>query len=294
MSREGVDLQRLAELLGGHGLEGPGDDAALLRSRGDLLLTMDPLVEGVHFEKGIAVRRIAHKLLHRNLSDLAAMGARPRAILASFVFSRSWGQKQRHELYDVLARECQRLQVQWIGGDLASTPGPTVLTLCALGNPAGKAPIPRTGLRPGMHLHVSGPLGGSVSSGRHLDFEARVDLGVHLAQRHPPAAMMDLSDGLVLDLGRMLAASGGLGARLVEAQIPCHEDLEAALHEGEDYELLFALEKSQEEGLREDPAIPEVAMVVIGEVVAEPGIRLDRGEGRLLELPETGYEHEFS
>lgn len=294
MSSEGADLKRLAELLGGRGLEGPGDDAALLRSPGDLLLTMDPLVEGVHFETGTEVRRIAHKLLHRNLSDLAAMGARPRAILGSFVFSRAWDQQQRYALYEALARECRDLQVQWIGGDLASTKDTTVLTLCALGAPAGEAPIPRSGLRPGMHLHVTGPLGGSLASGRHLDFEARVELGVRLAQRHPPAAMMDISDGLALDLSRMLAASGGLGARLVESRIPLHDSLEAALHEGEDYELLFALEDRQEEALSRDPAIPEVAKIVIGKVLAEPGIVLDRGEGRIVELPDAGYEHEFS
>ena len=277
-------------------MEGPGDDAALLRAAGDLLLTMDPLVEGVHFEVGTAVSRVAHKLLHRNLSDLAAMGARPRAILASFVFGPGWTVGQREELYVGLAHECEKMGVSWIGGDLASTPGPTVLTLCALGSPIAD-PVPRSGLRPGMNLHVSGPLGGSLASGRHLDFEARVELGLRLARDHRPPAMMDLSDGLGLDLSRMLRESGGLGARLYEDRIPLNADvdsLEGALGDGEDYELLFALTEDQEADLARDPGIPEVAKVVIGRVEAEPGLRLEREDGGSIPIEETGFEHELS
>ncbi len=297
MSREGRDLEVLARLLGGRGLEGPGDDAALLRGPGDLLLTMDPLVEGVHYEPGTAVARIAHKLLHRNLSDLAAMEARPKAILASFVFGSGWTDGERDELYEELARECERVGTRWIGGDLASTKGTTVLTLCALGSPAARAPILRSGLAPGMNLHVSGPLGGSLASGRHLDFEAKLALGARLAEHHGPAAMMDLSDGLALDLGRMLRASGGLGARLTEARIPLNHDVktvDAALHDGEDYELLFALNPSQEVQLSEDPEVPEAAKIIIGEVVAEPGILLLGDQGERIVVSETGFEHELS
>jgi len=297
VSREGRDLELLEGLLGGKGLEGPGDDAALLRDAGDLLLTMDPLVEGVHFEVGTSVARVAHKLLHRNLSDLAAMGARPRAILASFVFGPTWVASQREELYARLAQECESMGVAWIGGDLSSSPGPAVLTLCALGSPSSTVPIPRSGLRPGMNLHVSGPLGGSLPSGRHLDFEARVELGVRLAEVHRPAAMMDISDGLALDLGRMLRASGGLGATLYEGRIPLHKDVDSvqsALGDGEDYELLFALEDSQEQQFCEDAAIPAVAKVIIGRVEGDPGLRLQRDEGGSVSIKETGFEHELS
>ncbi len=297
---ESGDLSFLRQLLGGDGLNGPGDDAAVFPARGRVVASCDALIEGVHFEAGTPVAQIAHKLLHRNLSDLAAMGARPGQVLCCFQFSPDWGTRQRRALYRGLQRSCVGAAVDWVGGDLAATPGPTSLQLTVLGAPAGKRVLRRSALRPGDLLAVSGPLGDSFASGHHLRFRARVELGIRLATRHPVHAAMDLSDGLALDLSRMLKASGGLGAQLEAAALPLRPSLRGApdesawsqaLGDGEDYELLIGFAPRALAQLKADPEIPRQLCRPIGVVESRPGLRLLYPDTSVKACPLRGWLH---
>jgi thiamine-monophosphate kinase len=327
------DLAFLEGLLGGQGLWGPGDDAALLelaqvrvgrgagRRVGKLLATVDPVVEGRHFSPNTAPRDVGQKLVGRNFSDLAAMAALPEAVLVSFVFGLGWTFGRRCALYRAVAKEVQRWGGRWIGGDVAGVEGPSVFTLTAIGRCPSR-PIPRNGLKPGDFLHVSGPLGGAPSTKRHLRVEPRLDLAQELSQAFPLHAMIDLSDGLGLDLSRMLLASsrvgrGGprgkrwgrqlsLGAELFEEGIPQHRSahksplalgplgsLGAALGDGEDYELCFGLSARASRRLQEDSSFPRVLRQPIGRVIEGAGLVLLKGDGSRLKLPTEGFFHEL-
>ena len=297
---ESEDLAFLRALLGGDGLSGPGDDAAVFHARGRIVATCDGLIEGVHFETGTRVADVAHKLLHRNLSDLAAMGALPGQVLTSFQFSPEWSTRSRRGLYRALLRSCERVGAGWIGGDLAATPGPTSLQLTALGAPAGRKLLRRSALRPGDLLAVSGPLGDSFASGHHLRFQARLELGARLASAHRVRAAMDLSDGLALDLSRMLDASGALGATLDAASLPLRRSLcgrpresawSQALGDGEDYELLVGFAPEELERLEADAEIPRQLCRPIGVVEREPGLRLRRPDASVRACPVRGWLH---
>ncbi|MFQ5503798.1 MAG: thiamine-phosphate kinase [Planctomycetota bacterium] len=297
MSGEQQDVSYLLELLGGEGIPaGPGDDAALVSTEGEILVTTDPVVEGIHFEAGSSPTRIGRKLVNRNFSDLAAMGAWPTSIVVSFCFGPSWQRASRRRLYRSVKAAAEKYQARWVGGDLAAVRGPSVFTLAAIGRPPrGKARVvTRAGLRPEDLLFVTGPLGGSSIGTRHMDFEPRLEWGRRLAERHAPSAMIDVSDGLALDLARLLEASGGLGARLLAERIPLHpaRTLARALCEGEDYELLFALPEARSRGLGEDPCLPARARTPIGRVEAEPGIRL-QWKDREETIPAHGYSHDL-
>jgi thiamine-monophosphate kinase len=257
---------------------------------------MDPVVEGVHFDANVSPARIGRKLVHRNFSDLAAMGAWPDFVLASFCFGPRWTTARRRLLYRAVHAAASRYRARWVGGDLARVPSGAVLTMCAAGHPAGPRPIPRSGLRPGHLLFVTGPLGGSRASGHHLDFEPRLAWGRRLARRHGPSAMIDVSDGLALDLARMLRESGGVGATLDAAAIPLRQgaDLRAGLTEGEDHELLFGLPPCRLPDLRRDRVLPAVIAVPIGVAEHEPGLRLRHPDGRVESLAPGGFQHEFA
>lgn len=304
----------------GDGLRGPGDDAALVLGAAERLVTMDGLVEGRHYLGDARVERIARKLVQRNFSDLAAMGAWPKHVLASFVFGASWDRERRHALYRAVHEEVRSVGARWIGGDLAAVDGPTVMQLVAVGEVPDRAlcrsdlPVRRSGGQVGDSLWVSGALGGSLASGRHLDFEARLDFARALVQDFDVHAMIDLSDGLLLDLARLLEASSSadaeIGARLRVAEIPVHEDaqgagdpLKAALEDGEDYELLFCLAPSEARALAAASSGSETVAALrgarcIGELrarsVDDARVQLVDEDGSLRDAELGGFVHRFS
>ncbi|HHI79234.1 MAG TPA: thiamine-monophosphate kinase [Planctomycetes bacterium] len=314
MKGEERDLAYLAKLLGGRGLLGPGDDAAVLgaaRGRGVRVATMDPVVEGRHFLPSDSPRDLGQKLVGRNFSDLAAMAALPEEVLVSFVFGPGWTYRRRCALYRAVDRQVRRFGGRWVGGDVAGIQGPSVFSLTALGRCPGR-PIPRDGLRPGDVLHVTGPLGGAPSTRRHLRVEPRLDLAQKLSQRFPLHAMIDLSDGLALDLPRMLRASSArlgqpcLGAELFEGALPLHPSarrsplargamgaLAAALGDGEDFELCLGLSARASKRLEGDGSFSRILRRPIGRVCPEPGLFLLREDGTRIRLREEGYLHEL-
>ncbi|MBL8897928.1 MAG: tRNA (adenosine(37)-N6)-threonylcarbamoyltransferase complex ATPase subunit type 1 TsaE [Planctomycetes bacterium] len=270
-------------------------DAALLELEGGRwALCVDQVVEGIHFTAEVDPALAGKKLAARNLSDLAASGAEPRhGLLAISADGRS--ERWMRAFVEGVERELERFGAALIGGDLSRVERGFLASLSVGGIVHGEG-LQRDAARVGESLYVTGALGGSIL-GRHLHFDARVEVGRALAERCGVRAAMDLSDGLALDLARFARASG-VGAHLDAAGIPIHPDaeilarrdgrsaLEHALEDGEDYELLFSstLDAEQLRALG-------VPAHLIGRVVpAELGLALRCGE-ELRRLVPRGWLH---
>ncbi|MFH1024880.1 MAG: thiamine-phosphate kinase [Planctomycetota bacterium] len=284
-------------------LVGVGDDAACLRFSGEnLLMTTDQVMDGVHFD---ATRDspilIGRKAMARSLSDIAAMGGTPTHAVVTMALPRGTKRWFLEQLYYGMDRIARRFQTAIVGGDTGSWRGRLLLTTTVIGTHEGRTPVLRSGAAPGDVLLVTGPLGGS-RLGHHLTFMPRVREARTLLRSYTIHAMMDISDGLLLDLARMLAPAR-LGAVLREADIPVSADaaraarrsgrsaLTHALTDGEDYEILLAL-PPREAGrlLRRPPYRP--APVAIG-IVSEGEFSLLKPNGRKTPLSPRGYRHDF-
>ena len=281
---------------------GIGHDCAALDLGGrEAVVSTDVLVEGVHFrlvECGPSAA--AQKALNVNLSDLAAAAAEPVAWFLGLVLPRGADPTLREGLVEGFARAARAAGVPCAGGDTNVADGPLTLAVTVVGRPGPMGVVTRRGARPGDVLSVTGPLGGSLASGRHLAFTPRLAESRALAAAGVPHAMMDLSDGLSRDLPRLCRASG-VGARVEAGRVPLHADaraaatpersaLERALDDGEDFELLVAhapLEASADASLRSHG----VALHAIGRVVLQTeGVRLTDGRGSV-PLGPRGFDH---
>jgi len=269
---------------------GIGDDCAVLRpSRRIQLLTVDPVVYGRHFDDRVRPRDAGAKLLKRNLSDLAAMGAKPTAAVVALMLAPSVRLDWLEEFYRGIAAAARRHGVSIVGGDIAQSGGfAAVLTL--LGEAAGPRILTRKGARPGDWIVVTGQLGASMQSGHHFRFEPRLAEGAWLARRREVRSMIDVSDGLAKDLPAL--APPGAEAALDPAAIPKRRGagLWAALCDGEDYELLLTL------GARADRAgfirswrraFPNTRLTCIGRFVLQGRT----APGMVLLNEYRGYEH---
>jgi thiamine-monophosphate kinase len=266
-----------------------GDDAAVLRPPdGPLLLAADALVEGLHWDPALTGPDDAGwKALAVNVSDVAAMGGRPlHAVVTVTVPPGRAGDLDR--LYDGLEAAAKALDCPIVGGDL--TGGPVlVVTVAVTGTVAG-APVLRSGARPGDLLLVTGPLGAASAALRERRASPRLTPRVAegtAARLGGATAMLDLSDGLLLDV-RRLAQASGVGVVVGGVPVAKGATLEEALGGGEDYELLLAAPSGHD--VRD--AFEEVRLpppVVIGRCTADPGERrLGLGP-----LPEGGWEHDW-
>lgn len=236
-------------------LIGPGDDCAVISGAGkeDFLLKTDAVVEGVHYLKETEPERVGWKAVARVLSDFAAMGGKGRELVVTLAISGSSKVSWVEGLYAGMARCAERHGVIIVGGETTAIPegSATVISVAGTGAvPKGRA-VSRSGGKVGDALFVTGALGGSLA-GKHLDFYPRLSEAAWLSSNCLPTAMMDLSDGLALDLKRM-AGMSGCGYHLKEEAIPRTEgcSLEAALGDGEDFELLFSLSPDRAESLEE-------------------------------------------
>jgi thiamine-monophosphate kinase len=245
-------IREHAGALGPHVLRGPGDDLAIMDFHGHrLLLGVDQVIEGVHFLAGTPPESIGRKAVTRNISDVAAMACRPVATLASCVLPMDVSPDFARRLVDAVRRTSQQFNAPLVGGDTAlhRGPGPLTVSVTVLAEPLSPTltPVLRSTAKADDRLFVTGLLGGSFrpdGSGRHLDFEPRVDEAEALATTLGAAlhAMMDLSDGLAQDAARMAEASG-LQAVIDAAALPCTPGCgwRNAMGDGEDYELLLAV-----------------------------------------------------
>lgn len=282
---------------------GIGDDAAVLRGgAGDILVATDMLMEGVHFVvEEVAPELIGRKALAVNLSDIAAMAGTPTSCFVSVALSRRHGQEFAERVLEGLQQLADEHHVAVAGGDTNIWDGPCVINVAVIGNacPAGGAL--RSGARPGDVILVSGALGGSLTSGRHLSFKPRLDHAAHLAKNVDIHAMIDISDGLVSDLGHILDESR-VGAELDLSAIPIHADvalslpaaerLHHALHDGEDFELLLCVSEADAQKLVADWPF-DVPLTHIGRVVDTPGCWAVGHDGSRQPLQKQGWEHKW-
>lgn len=289
-----------------------GDDAAVLRPPAGrrTVVTVDMLMDGIDFRlaDGCSPQAVGHKALAVSLSDLAAMGARPEAAVAAVALPRQGGAELGREILVGLAALARVHEVAIAGGDTNSWDGPLVVSVTALGSvPPGRA-WRRAGARPGDLILVSGPCGGSLL-GRHLAVEPRCREAAWLADRFPVHAAIDISDGLSLDLSRMMDASGA-AALLDLAAVPIHEDaraaaaqpgdtgspLEHALGDGEDFELLLALGPLDAAAAVRASAGPpfRAPLTIIGEVIEGAGLWVRDDSGGRSPLEPRGFLHGFA
>lgn len=278
---------------------GPGDDCAAIDLGGGLLLlaAVDQLIGGVHFVPGETPPRVAGaKLLKRNLSDIAAMGGIPKWALLTLAAD---GRSDQYLLDFALgaAEAAEAYGVAIVGGDLAALPPGSNLeatTLTILGTVPAAEIVRRSGARPGDILMVTGKLGDSFGSGRHLTFAPRLAEGRFLAQEAYASAMIDLSDGCLLDASRLAAASG-VALELDPARLPRHADatIEGALGDGEDYELLFTVPELRAKALAASWPADFAPLTRIGRVLAAgtPGGVFSPGGDNLLQNRRGGYVH---
>lgn len=283
---------------------GLSDDAAVIQvpAAGPLVATVDLLTDGVDFRLAEAdPRRVGRKALAVNLSDLAAMAARPLAALIALALPRAGAERLARDLYEGLLPLAEKYGLAIAGGDTNTWDGPLAISITLLGTPGRGGPLTRRGARPGDQILVTGSFGGSLL-GRHFDFEPRVAEALELAARYPLHAGIDVSDGLSLDLAR-LAGESGCGALVELDQIPIapaahtladqqrdgRTPLDHALSDGEDFELILAVEPEVAGRLlREQPlAVP---VTRIGKFVAEPGLWQASPSGPR-PLAARGYEH---
>ncbi len=222
---------------------GIGDDCAVVPAgRAAQLITVDPVIYGEHIDDTVPPRAGGEKLFKRNLSDIAAMGGRPRAAVVALALDSHVKFAWLEEFYRGLAAVSRRYRVPIVGGDIAHHRGGIVATLTLVGEAAvnGRV-ITRTGARIGDWIFVTGELGNSLRSGHHWKFAPRLAEGQWLAGQSDVRAMLDVSDGLAKDL-RALAPKGAAPALLPSAlPLRTGADVRAALTDGEDYELVFAL-----------------------------------------------------
>jgi thiamine-monophosphate kinase len=286
-------------------LLGPGDDAALLRvSPGrDLVATTDLLTDGVDFLlEQTDPRRVGRKALAVNLSDLAAMAARPIAALVSVALPAHGAGALARAIHEGLFELAARYDVALAGGDTNTWKGKLVISVTALGEVPEDGALRRGGARPGDALLATGDFGGSIL-GRHLDFEPRVREATLLNEQYTVHAGVDVSDGLALDLSRM-AAERRCGAALLLDAIPinpaayqCAQSadsagsaLDHALGDGEDFELLLAVPGGSAERIVRDQPL-DVPVTRIGYFVEEPGLWKACPDGTLEPLRATGWRH---
>lgn len=221
---------------------GIGDDCAVVPvGRAAQLLTVDPVIYGEHIDDAVPPRSAGEKLFKRNLSDIAAMGGRPRAAVVALALDSHVKLVWLEEFYRGLAAVSRRYHVPIVGGDVAHHRGGIVATLTLVGEAAAGRVVTRTGARVGDWIYVTGALGRSLPTRHHYLFSPRLAEGTWLARQPGVRAMMDVSDGLAKDLHALTPR--GAEPALDATALPRRggADLRAALTDGEDYELVFAL-----------------------------------------------------
>ena len=294
-----------------HCVLGIGDDAAVFDIPGDrqLVACTDSLVEDVHFPSSTPAAAVGHKALAVNLSDLAAMGAEPAWFLLSLTLPAA-DPEWLDAFADGMAQLAERSGAYLSGGDVTS--GPLNICVTALGLVEPGESLTRSGARPGDRVVVSGRPGGAAHAlaamraglkpddmdRAALDFPApRLSLG--RALRGKATSCIDLSDGLLADLGHLLDASN-LGAELRLDSLPCPRSMAAmAEHDrwplqlggGDDYELCFTLPAELEARLPELEEAGGVPLTVIGSITERAGLKIHQPGGGLYQPGSPGYEH---
>lgn len=280
-----------------------GDDASLFIDPANerLVTTVDLLCEGVHFRLDeTSWELIGRKSLAVNLSDMAAMAARPRLALVSIAWPRHRDPMDARRLYEGLFQLADEHRVVLAGGDTNSWDGGLVVSVTVIGQATERGVLRRGGAQVGDRILVSGSLGGSLL-GHHLRFEPRIALALDLNQRYTLHAGMDLSDGLSLDLARLVKESGvaaELDLRAIPISDAAHQmsqasgrsPLQHALSDGEDFELLITAPPESADAILRDATLP-IPITPIGTIVEGMGVWTCDSSGARQRLPAEGYLH---
>lgn len=278
-------------------LKGIGDDAALLSAGEEVLLvSTDMLLEGVHFDLGyMPLQHLGYKAVAVNVSDIAAMNAKPEQIVISLAISNRFSLEAVDTLYDGIRAACESYKVDLVGGDTSSSVSGLVISITVIGRAAKNKVTQRSGANANDIICVTGDLGAAYMGlqvlerekqvfltnpemqpdlekyeylvGRQLKPEARMDIVYELAERNcVPTSMIDISDGLASELLH-LSKSSALGVKIFEDKVPIDHDtyetaiefkldpITCALNGGEDYELLFTISPTDYEKVKNHPDI---------------------------------------
>lgn len=275
-------------------VKGIGDDAAVLKVKGgrQLLFTTDMMVEGVHFLRRMNARAVGHKALACNVSDIAAMGGEPVFAVVSLGVPGDIRARYVKDLYAGMWAVARDFGVSIVGGDTVRS-DKIIVNIALLGEVEKTKLVRRQGARTGDWIFVSGPLGGSLRSGRHLTFTPRVREARFLVNKFKPSAMMDLSDGLAGDLAHILKASC-VGALIEEKLIPCHRGVSPmqALTDGEDFELLLTMPSARARKLLEYEGPEGYRFYPVGVIrPRREGFRIVKAKGRTEPVTAKGFRH---
>lgn len=326
LSGESDLLQRIAKVGGASkknlknsGIRlGIGDDAALWTSRKgyETVLTTDWLLEGTHFlRKAHPPDSVGWKSLARAASDIAAMGGEPRCCLISLALPGDCTGRWLDQFLKGVARASCQLNCPLVGGDTTRQKR-ILINVCVIGEVNEGKAVLRSGAKSGDIIFVSGMLGEAelglttlrkkkrVTEAdrnllqKHLYPVPRIALGSWLAANSLATALMDLSDGLSSDLARLCKASG-VGARILQERLPTagsaftdrfhvKKRMQAALHGGDDYELLFCVKRSKVWKIPR--SFGGIKLTEIGEVTADRGIFLADSRGKQMNLKASGWD----
>jgi thiamine-monophosphate kinase len=286
---------------------GAGDDCAVLDFgllEKLILFKTDAIVEGIHFTKETPPEKIGRKALARCLSDIAAMAGTPTAALVTIALPENFDAEFVAKIYDGLNSLAKKSGVAIVGGETTTNPGRILISIALLGTVARGKQILRSGAKIGDAIFVTGELGGSLAE-KHLEFEPRLTEARWLAENFSIRAMIDLSDGLAGDLRHILKMSG-VGAELLKSAIPISREAKlaarksssakpafvAALTDGEDFELLFAIASKEAVKLLDawKKKFPKLKLSCVGKIVAGDGI-LIRDKSGSHKLNANGYVH---
>jgi len=294
---------------------GIGDDCAVITpsDKQNIAITTDTLVAGVHFAHGTSAKAIGHKAIAVNLSDLAAMGAEPAWVSLAITLpevDETWIGEFCAGVFEL----CEYYNVQLIGGD--TTQGPLSITVTAQGLIPSDKQISRSGAKAGDWLYVTGELGDAALALKQIQGEIELDYHVfeQVLQRlnYPSprvlagqnlreyaSAAIDLSDGLVADLGH-ICRSSNVGANIVLEDLPlssCLLDtlgqekaIELALSGGDDYELLFTVSEDNKVGMETALANSAIDITCIGQLNGSEKITTTLNNKPTV-LNNSGFEH---
>jgi len=299
---------------------GIGDDCAWVdHLAGSSLITADLLIESIHFNlKWSSLDALGHKSLAVNLSDIAAMGGVPAYAILSLGIPRKFDSKQIAEFYRGFNRLARRCGVALIGGDTNFAKS-LIVSVCLIGHPPAR-PVQRSGAKVGDDIYVTGTLGDAALGLAHLRLRLtgaksaastqllarhhrptpRLTAGTLLARQNLATAMIDVSDGLLQDLGHICRASG-IGAIIWHERLPLSRAFlklagkvgrGLALNGGEDYELLFCARPHQRERIEKLSAPAKVQITRIGRcVTAAQGMTVLDGAGKAFSVQLKGHDH---
>jgi len=273
-------------------IQGIGDDTAVLPLSGDKyqLMTTDMLIKDVHFTGKDSPFDIGYKSIACSLSDIAAMGGTPQYAVISIGLPKHVSVSKVLDLYKGMQKASQPFGVHIVGGDTVKN-DKLIINVTLVGDIKKKDLVLRSGAKVGDIIFVTGPLGDSLASKHHLKFKPRIKEAQFLVSNFKPSSMIDISDGLVSDLGHLCWHSY-VGADIFEEKIPKRNKatLKQALEDGEDYELCFTLDPKKAEQLYKRKG--HLNVFPVGEIKdKKQGLVLHSDNGKQKKVTGVGYNH---